>query len=145
MPAGPKNYHLEVVTLFEAEGLTPEQIATDRGYDVEFVITTLMQFSRVYKENMRSIEKNKADVTDEEYEELLTSYKNLAKYSDDEHLREKALRFLINEKKGRNNVQVNPEAKSVVNQILVFNQALEAARQALKPTEKVVKELSSPT
>lgn len=73
------------------------------------------------------------DVTDDEYQELLAAYKDLALTSENDSVREKGLRFLINEKKGRNNVVTNLKdapQQGALHFTQIIQQAKERAQQA---------------
>ena len=83
---------------YETLGLTVEQIAEQQELEVSEVRAVLWQVSRKFKQDTGA-----AIESSDEIEEL---YKDLAKHSSVDAVREKALRFLINEKRGRNDVPV---------------------------------------
>jgi hypothetical protein len=94
------NANQDILNLYE-QGLSPECIAEDLGWEVEAVKAILGSQSTLYRSKIKSGEECE-DITDEEYRELLKAYKSVAIYSDVDAVRERALRFLINERKGRN-------------------------------------------
>lgn len=53
---------------------------------------------------MRTSTQTRAEGTPEELVELLTEYRHLSRASDNDLVKERALKFLINEKKGRNDL-----------------------------------------
>jgi len=83
---------------YETLGLTVEQIAEQQDLEIGEVRAVLWQVSRKFKQDTGETVKS-----EDEIEEL---YKDLAKNSSVDAVREKALRFLINEKRGRNDVPV---------------------------------------
>ncbi len=137
-----KNFQQEIVLLFDEQKLTTEEIASALELDVNYVEGVLQEFSGSFKEETRQLAKiNPEDISDNEYQDYLRRYKNLALSTENEYLIEKALRHLMNEKKGRNEIAALLEVRkgsNVAININIFNESLTAARIQ---TEKVVKEL----
>ena len=112
-----------IVSDYEQNGASPEQIAQDQDLDITAVKATLLQFSSKYRDTLqdkKSALVEKEDVTEDEYSEILAAYKNLALYSDNDFLRERALRNLINERKGRNDPKVKEQVVKSGGTINVF-------------------------
>lgn len=86
----------QVVAAYEQLGLTVEQIAEQMEMEVGQVKSLLYQLSTRYKQELGG----SIDNTDE----LVKLYEDLARSSPCDAVREKALRFLIDEKKGRNDI-----------------------------------------
>lgn len=94
----------DIVSLYE-QGLSIDEIACELGWEREAVKAILLVNSKLYKEQCQTQEGAEQEITDDEYKEILKAYKQLAIYSDVDSVRERALRNLINERKGRNNIQ----------------------------------------
>ena len=118
---------------YETLGLSVEQIAEQQDLEVAEVRAVLWQVSRKFKQDTgETLE------AEDEIEEL---YKDLAKHSSVDAVREKALRFLINEKKGRNDVPVElmriKQRAQAVNEtnlamnLVSFNEEMRRIRESL--------------
>jgi hypothetical protein len=117
-----------IITSYEVCKLSPEEIAEQEGLELESVKAVLLQSSTLYKEHLQNCKgQDKEDISDNEYEVLLDAYKSLALNTEQENVKEKALRFLINEKKGRNSA--SDLVKNVKVSVLHFNQQLKQARK----------------
>lgn len=88
-----------IVTLYELEGLSPEQIAEAECFELAAVKSVLMQFSRMYKEKMKIGEEE--GFTDAEEKACRQVLAQLAQYSEDDHIRLRAAMYIRNDKKGR--------------------------------------------
>jgi hypothetical protein len=123
----------EIITCYETLGLSPDAIAAEYGYELESIKAVLLSFSKLYREREKLVKAEanqvKEDISEGEYEEILSAYKTLALTSDNDHVRERALRNLIDEKKGRNNPRNLVKNDRTIN-VIVFNQNLIKARQA---------------
>lgn len=90
----------QIITAFEDLGMSPEEIAEDRGFELVFVKSILMQCSSLYRK--ASKQDSALEFTEREAEEMKGIILNLARYSDDDpHLQFKAASFILNDKKGR--------------------------------------------
>lgn len=128
---------LEIVALFEREQLTEAEIAREMAVEEGSVVATLMQYSSVYKRLHRRLGA-KEDKTEEEIQKHLSDYEALLEYSDDPYLKEKVLRNLIDEKRGRNDVALKKLEldREVANKptlphggVAVFNFLLQKSRE----------------
>lgn len=114
----------EIVSMFEVCGMTPEQISDEVGIELAVVKCCLKANSSAYNETVLP----EHDITDAEFEQIKMGYKQLM-FSEDEKVRERALRFLWNEKKGRNEDKTMIANIGKMN-IIMFNERLNKARQA---------------
>lgn len=121
----------QIVTLFEEVGLTPEQIAEDQEMDISVVKLALTQHSPQYRSALRE---NEETFSDDEYNAAKMAISGLV-FAEDESVRLRAATFVVNEKKGRNNILCNKNGRQLGNNtnfnILVVNQQLARAREAL--------------
>jgi hypothetical protein len=120
----------ERITLkYDDLDMSPQEIADDEQLDVECVKVCLNIHSQKYR-NATAIKQpneQEEEITDTEYKLILQGYKSLALTSENEHIREKASKYLIEEKKGRNEARIKalmPTANNggVVN-VLMLQQA----------------------
>ena len=126
--------NIEIITLYE-QGASIEEIAAELCLDISAIKVTLIQGSQKYRDMLREKEIKNADiVSDGEMKELVNAYKNVALYSEIDSVKERALRFLINERKGRNDIGILQKSNVNVN---IFNQHINMAR------ERVAKALKS--
>jgi hypothetical protein len=131
----------QIVTLYEDVGMSPEQIAEDQDMSIEVIKLALSQHSRVYRNAL--IENDECFSTDE-YNAAKQAISSLV-YADDESTRFRAAKFIINEKKGRNDILMNKNGK-VLGQngigsinILVINQQMARARKSLEESKEKAK------
>ena len=88
-----------IITLYELEGLSPEQIAEAEGYELAAVKSILMQFSPVYKQKLKVGEEE--GFTDTEEKACRSVIAQIAQYAEDDHVRLRAAMYVRNDKKGR--------------------------------------------
>ncbi len=121
---------LSIVHQYDELGMTIEEIAEEHpNLDPVGIKTCLTTFSLKYKQENST--PDQPEITDDEHRLFMNSYKGLALGAEDEKVRERALKFLINEKKGRNDVikKMVEDSNKQVNFFQV-NQYLIKARQA---------------
>lgn len=126
----------QVVAAYEQLGLTPAQIAEQMEMEEGQVKALLYQLSSRYKQELGGT----IDSTDE----LIKLYEDLARSSPQDAVREKALRFLIDEKKGRNDIpmellklkrrQQANEDVDILMKVSDFNTAISKIRESLDNT-----------
>lgn len=120
-----------IVSMYEELGLDTATIAVQFEKDEADIIYILRKNS----EKFQADESNgKAYFKPDDLQALLTEYKNLALSSEEDSIREKALRFLIEEASGRNERRIaKHEAKETNNtfNILQINETLKKAREVL--------------
>lgn len=137
-----------IVTAYEVCGLSPEEIAAQEDLEVESVKAVLLQFSMDYRKNTTavavttikpSVEEDteepttvdpEPEISPEEYKTMWDAYKQLALYSEVDAVRERALRFALEEKKGRNSARIRALAGASGNKnVLLLNQVLRKVKQ----------------
>jgi hypothetical protein len=93
-----------IVTDWEDNKTPIDVIAQEMDLEPESVKAVLCQYSSVYRNSTQGapVENSKQaeQLNDSELQELMSSYRALT-FSDNEHIRERVLRRLIDEKKGR--------------------------------------------
>jgi len=94
-----------IVTLFERENLSLNDIAAQFEIEPVIVKGVLLQYSSKFKELERGLGENESEqlahdaqreISKEEMGEFLGAYKEIARYGESEFIRERALRNLIN-------------------------------------------------
>lgn len=124
-----------IIAMYESEEMTPEEIAMDEDLEVEVVKAALLQGSTAYRRAMRGSEdsdKEEPFMTGEEFRQIKAAYKNIALNEEvDAGVRERALRNLINEHKGRNDVANLVKNGGNVN-LIMLNESLLKARKAIE-------------
>lgn len=126
----------QVVAAYEQLGLSPAQISEQMEMEEGQVKALLWELSSQYKKEVGGT----VDTTDE----LVRLYEQLARCSPNDSVREKALRFLIEEKKGRNDIpmellrlkrrQQANEDVDVLMKVSDFNNAISRIRNSLDDT-----------
>lgn len=126
----------QVVAAYEQLGLTPAQIAEQMEMEEGQVKALLYQLSSRYKQELGGT----IDSTDE----LVRLYEDLARSSPQDAVREKALRWLIDEKRGRNDIpmellklkrrQQANEDVDILMKVSDFNSAISKIRESLDNT-----------
>jgi len=136
MPAALNN---EIVQLFEEGKLTPEQIAEDTGLDLVSIKAALIKSSTIYREMIKHEDKDDNEISDlisdDELKEMVDGLKNLARFSEVDGVRLKAICRVIDEKKGR----LNPikEIKNASFNLILFNQQLLEMRRKKQQKDSI--------
>ncbi len=128
----------EIVVAYDELGLSPDEIAIELNYELAAVKAILLANSKKYKKSVAasaarvSDSPHTDDISEEEFDQINAAYKNIALYSDNDTVREKALSKLRDEYRGRLPSQVNEQAKALqaVNvNILELNETMKQAKQ----------------
>ena len=121
----------QIKTLFELEGLKPEDIATGMGMEVEAVRHSLacnsVEFRKQLKQDDVLFTKSDAELAAQVIKNLL--------HSDIDAVRLKAARFTIDEHKGRNDVK-NVQTNLNIN-INLLSDSIRKAKAALGRTREL--------
>jgi len=134
-----------IVTDWESNNTPIEVIAEFNDLESEVIKAVLLRHSKKYRDTqLKDGEaKSKAEVDEdlrkEEVAELESAYKQLALYTDNEHIKERALRHLINDRKGRLDKKIGPGTNVVKNtkiNVMVLNDTIKRNRQ-----NKVMKQI----
>lgn len=120
--------NLQVVSLYEESGLDPEQIAEALDLEVSAVKFCLTAHSVSYRKMLNSQEKQElpGDFLDEDFSNAANAIKELI-FSEDDHIRYRAAKFIYNEKKGRNDLK---EINSVNFNVHLINEQMRKAIEA---------------
>lgn len=119
-----------------------EVIAEFQDLEPEVIKAVLLRHSKKYRDQLTGdskeggAAKTKEEIAEnlrqEEINELEGAYKQLALYTDNEHIKERALRHLINDRKGRLDKKVGPGTSVVKNtkiNVMVLNDTIKRSRQ----------------
>jgi uncharacterized protein (DUF1778 family) len=128
----------QIVTAYEVNGMTPEQIAETEGYDVTSVKSILMQFSSVYRRAMK--EGTEDGFTEDEELRARQVIAQLAQYAEDDHLRFRASRYIRDDKKGR--LDVAKKTRGLNINVLMINAEIQKATQAIENAKNRTIDLS---
>jgi cyanate lyase len=140
----------QVVKAYEDCGMLPSEIAETLGWEESAIKAILAIHSRKYRSDTKdlggplevssnAIQKvdregesgaEDVEITDPEYQEIISAYKQLALYSEVDSVRERALRNLIDEKKGRKRI-LSPSKVGSLN-IAQINVYIKQAREELR-------------
>lgn len=86
-----------LVTMYELHGLGVDVIASEQDLEPVVVKATLLQYSQKYREACKGEEKeDKEYVSPEETQEFIEAYKRIARFTEDDYIKERALKNLIN-------------------------------------------------
>jgi hypothetical protein len=119
----------QLVAAYETAGMSPEDIAADFGLEVASVKLTLMNESPVYRRAYRKVDE---DVSEAEMKEMFQVLMHVARNEiDHPGQRRKAAEFLINERKGRNDLAKGSQ-KNI--NVTIVDQRLKRAKLALERT-----------
>lgn len=138
----------QIVAAYEG-GMTIQQIAEDlcasEQFDETTIKTVLASFSSVYRNSIDDkaiTNENKApDLTDTEFDDIKRVAKELALFAEDDNVRARMIKFLWDEKKGRNDAKLANAKRGVKNLSIVnvrlFNEHLKQARQANRQEQPI--------
>ena len=141
--AGIPASNTQILSLYEQEDLSPEEIAEGLGYEVEAVKTVLIQSSPLFRRRTikpssysDSEDAQNEVISKEEFRQVTTAYKQLAIFSSVDAVRERSGRFLINEYLGRNKTFAAIEKGKTLNITLINAHIEQSKKQALAILEK---------
>ena len=121
----------EILTRYEELGMVVDEIAADLGYDADAVRLSLTQNSAMYRNTLRVGSEKEAQIFSQIIEGRAARVMEQLLDSDDDQVRFRAARFVIDERKGRNDAAVRglKEAQRLGVGVLALNAALKRARQ----------------
>lgn len=124
----------QIVAAFEDSGMSPEDIATSLGFDILAVKAVLLQNCPSYR---KSAKKDDAlQFTENEAEEMKGIILNIARYEeDDQNLKFKAAKFILEDKKGR--LDIGKQMNTLNINVLDFNEQMKRALEAERRTLSV--------
>lgn len=111
----------QVVCLYEEHEMPIEDLSIEFGVSPESIKAALLQGSSKYREQLKA---SKEMVSDAEDKLFVEAYKNLALTTDNVFVKERALRNLINEKRGRNGVGQELVKADKKTTLIQFNQMI---------------------
>lgn len=126
----------QLVEYYETYLPTIEELQSQfPDYEVESIKTVLAQFSSLYRKQLKESGKDKKlekpdDISDDEFETIKAGLKNLAFSGEDEHVRARLLKFLWDEKKGRNNVVSSKSQTNINVSVQLINNQIQRAKLA---------------
>lgn len=137
---------------YEILGSSPSEIAAEMDIEEAAVKVSLYSHSSMYRKRLEGNEgqdlvgtTKDEDITDDEYKDFLTAYKNLAMTSENEVIQEKALKFLLEAKKVGIGASKLPTVKAgdVIN-IAVINGKIRDAKLLAKEISAGVLDVMTP-
>lgn len=120
----PSAINQRIRVMHEDLGMTPEQISEDGGIELVLVKSVLASIDPVFAKTIEE------DISDGEYKQFLSTYKNLALGTDNPNVQERSLRWLMEEKKGRNEARIKSLQEMGKVNVLLLQQAFEQAKFA---------------
>lgn len=118
-----------IVSLFERyPDMSVEEIASDRNVSVDFVRATLMTKSEVFRNVHKAKEAKKEFISESELHEFYDNYKALARYTENDAVKEKCLAKLIDDGRGRLDKKEEAKGANVTNNLNIITVMLERAK-----------------
>lgn len=146
------NEALQIVKAYEEAGMSPEEIQEGLFQDMEVatIKAALFQFSAKWRALHTDKTLNPAlgqqeiakDVTEEEFQLIKGAYKQLALHSENEEIKARALKWLWNEHKGRNEPKQNKQLPNITFNVAVFNEHMKQAKKAIATVVEQPKSLA---
>lgn len=138
-----------ICALYEDNGLSVDQISADQGIDKMLVLSTLLNFSPKFRDEQAGIDKEDFElVSMNELKEFLSDFKQIARFADDDNLRARCLKDLINvglkvtdglgEQDPRKLLKQVGGAGNILNLQLVINKAREAKALVQSNVDKII-------
>lgn len=123
----------QVKMLYE-QGVSPEEIAETLGMETAAVKATLLSVSNVYRRRVNGKDSAVEEaVSPDEFSQIKEAYFSMALDGDTHpHVKEKMLRFLWNEHKGRNELVQKTPTGPGINLVVLNNQIQQAKERATK-------------
>lgn len=116
----------QIITAYEVEGMSPEDIATSLDFEVSAVKATLLQFSSKYREDSKH-EPN-LDFTVDEQLEAKNAMVRLMRSSEDEYLIARLACKIRDDGKGRLDVGSNMRGLNI--NVVLINERIKQAQEA---------------
>lgn len=120
----------QIVTAFEVNQMSPEEISEELGYDIVSVKAILMQCSSAYRKlcNVEPENESTFNFSDSDMQMSQDVIVQTAQYADDQQLKFKAACYIRDDKKGRKEI-VSQMAKVNIS-VVQFNIDIQKALQA---------------
>lgn len=124
----------QIVSAFEDSGMSVDEIAQGLGFDIIAVKAVLMQHSPIYRK--QSKKEDALQFTEDEASEMKGIILNIARYEeDDQNLKFKAAKFILEDKKGRLDIGKQMPALNI--NVLSFNEQMKKALAAEQRTLQI--------
>lgn len=120
----------QIVTAFEDNNMTVEEIAEDFDMDVLSIKTVLLQCSTRYRKLARK--EPELSFSQDEAIEMRNIMVQIAKYAEDPNLQFRAARYIYDDVKGRNDLDSG--IKQVNINVMTFNEQMQKALAAANRT-----------
>jgi hypothetical protein len=124
----------QIISAYEQLGMSPDEIAQDQDLDVAAVKSVLIQFSTVFRKDLKIDES--LDFTEEQVKRATDVILHLAQYSDDENLRFRAARYIRDDKKGRLDVVQQMTGLNI--NVITINEQMRKALEAVNKSKEIV-------
>lgn len=116
----------QIITAYEVEGMSPDDIATSLEFEVSAVKATLMQFSSKYREDSKT-EPN-LDFTIDEQLEARNAMVRLMRSSEDDYLVARLACKIRDDGKGRLDIGSNMRGLNI--NVVLINERIKLAQEA---------------
>lgn len=128
----------QIRVAYEDNGMSPDEIADDLGFEVTAVKASLMTHSRVYRQNCGQEPEaiDTLNFSDDQMRQVNDVIFGLATGAEDERLRFDAARYVRDDKKGRKDV--NKNLSNAMGNLLVFNQLVQQSRLKAAAAKQIV-------
>jgi hypothetical protein len=130
----------QIVSAFETCGMSPDEIAEDQELEPLAVKACLMQFSPMYKNELKNAKEQEVEFSADDHVAAVDVIRNIAKYSEDERLQLKAATYIRDDKKGR--LDAIKQLGGLNINVLQFNETMKKAIAATNRAKGLV-EVSS--
>lgn len=127
-----------IVTLYEVEGMSPEEIAFSEEYELTAIKATLLQFSSKYKEAIKAnIEEG---FTENEEKAARQVIAQLSQYAEDDNLRFRAAKYVRDDKLGRLDILKKTNGLNI--NLLMINGAFQKALERVDKAKQAIIDLT---
>lgn len=120
----------QIVTAYETNDMSIEEIAEDFDMDDLSVKTVLLQCSTLYRKRARK--EPELNFSQDEAAEMKAIMLNVARYAEDPNLQFRAARYIYDDAKGRNDLESG--IKHVNINVMTFNEQMQKALAAANRT-----------
>lgn len=127
-----------IVTLYEENDLTPEQIAETQGFDITAVKAVLMSHSAKYRSLLKNGEEE--GFSDDEELRARQVIAQIAQYAEDDNTRLRAAMYVRNDKKGR--LDQLKKTNGLNLNVVMINQFMQKAVQRVEESKQKIIELT---
>lgn len=118
----------QIKAAYEVNGMLPDEIADDLGYEVPAIKAKLMQISSAYRKacGVEPVDEDRLNFSEDQLLAVNRVIFELAIGAEDEHLRGKMATYVRDDKKGRKEIVKNVGNNTF--NIVTFNESIQQAR-----------------